>query len=683
MKKSNKIKIFLLTIFLSSCGSSALDPILSFTSSAARVILGSSITLSWESQHARSCNASGDWSGSRPLSGSEEITISLPGINTFVLTCDGDTANPAVSTITVEGYRLMNGRLVDGYIRGASLFIDENEDFIEDSNEEISESDNEGSFEIEFKSGTIISQGGFDLDSGNLLENFSLSHPIDQYKENIVVTPITSLLNGLENKNTLKPSLGIDSSIDITKDDPVALRGDQGIYDSLYEKGNQITVLAFTLQNASNELNASTDNTLDYFDSIAEELEKEYNNSNIKVDIESEAFVKSVIENIAEKKDLTISEETKNDSSQIISSVLQIIQVKSDISITQSILSFGTGEFQRDIEGLFSGSISDDRLTQYKTDIIQLLQDEINIDDDEITPDITATDDALSVDEDGSAEINLVLNDDYLTNAPITVSIESALNGTASLNGNVLKYTPYSDYNGSDSIDYTITQKSKSDTAKVNITVNPINDLPSISALRNYSVLEGTQSLFDVNADDIEGDALSYSLSGVDVALFSISGSGLLSFINKTRFVAPKDAGKDNVYNITVLVSDGNGSTSRDFIITVQQKNTKPVFRSLPSTILVPENSKKVYQILVGDGEGDNISYTLSGDDSDQFNLSSNGLISFKSTKDYEDSTKNKFNISITISDGSLTTTRSAIIMITDQDESQFGESSIGKTKLE
>tara|TARA_B100001142_G_scaffold232534_1_gene230794 strand:+ start:684 stop:2417 length:1734 start_codon:yes stop_codon:yes gene_type:complete len=577
----------------------------------------------------------------------------------------------------------MNGRLVDGYIRGASLFIDENEDFIEDSNEEISESDNEGSFEIEFNSGTIISQGGFDLDSGNLLENFSLSHPIDQYKENIVVTPITSLLNGLENKNTLKPSLGIDSSIDITKDDPVALRGDQGIYDSLYEKGNQITVLAFTLQNASNELNASTDNTLDYFDSIAEELEKEYNNSNIKVDIESEAFVKSVIENIAEKKDLTISEETKNDSSQIISSVLQIIQVKSDISITQSILSFGTGEFQRDIEGLFSGSISDDRLTQYKTDIIQLLQDEINIDDDEITPDITATDDALSVDEDGSAEINLVLNDDYLTNAPITVSIESALNGTASLNGNVLKYTPYSDYNGSDSIDYTITQKSKSDTAKVNITVNPINDLPSISALRNYSVLEGTQSLFDVNADDIEGDALSYSLSGVDVALFSISGSGLLSFINKTRFVAPKDAGKDNVYNITVLVSDGNGSTSRDFIITVQQKNTKPVFRSLPSTILVPENSKKVYQILVGDGEGDNISYTLSGDDSDQFNLSSNGLISFKMAKDFESIINNRYNINITISDGNLSEKRSIIVMISDTEESQLGEGKMGITKFE
>ena len=108
------------------------------------------------------------------------------------------------------------------------------------------------------------------------------------------------------------------------------------------------------------------------------EIEKEYNASNTKVDIESEALVKSIIENIAEKKDLTISEEIKNDSSRIISSFLQVIQVKTDLLVTQSILSFGTGEFQRDIEGLFNGSISDDRLNQYKSDIIQLLKDETN-----------------------------------------------------------------------------------------------------------------------------------------------------------------------------------------------------------------------------------------------------------------------------------------------------------------
>jgi hypothetical protein len=93
-------------------------------------------------------------------------------------------------------------------------------------------------------------------------------------------------------------------------------------------------------------LNDTSENTLDYFESIAEEIEKEYNASNTKVDIESEALVKSIIENIAEKKDLTISEEIKNDSSRIISNVLQVIQVKTDLLVQQSILSFGTGEFK-------------------------------------------------------------------------------------------------------------------------------------------------------------------------------------------------------------------------------------------------------------------------------------------------------------------------------------------------
>jgi len=45
------------------------------------------ITLSWTSQHADSCQASGDWSGSKPTSGSEEILLSTPRTYHFTLTC--------------------------------------------------------------------------------------------------------------------------------------------------------------------------------------------------------------------------------------------------------------------------------------------------------------------------------------------------------------------------------------------------------------------------------------------------------------------------------------------------------------------------------------------------------------------------------------------------------------------
>jgi len=64
-------------------------------------------------------------------------------------------------------------------------------------------------------------------------------------------------------------------------DDPVALKGDGGIYDYLYEKGNQLTVLAYALQNITNDLNTTTETTQDFFKSIAEEVETEYTQTQV------------------------------------------------------------------------------------------------------------------------------------------------------------------------------------------------------------------------------------------------------------------------------------------------------------------------------------------------------------------------------------------------------------------
>ncbi len=466
-----KSRLIFLTLMLSACGTSALDPVLTFTSSATSVSVGSLVTLSWESQHARYCSATGDWSDLKDTSGSEEVTISAVGYSNFVLTCVGDTGEPAVSSIRIEGVGMINGKLVDGYIRGASIFVDENQNFIEDNDEFNSESDNEGSFEVNFSNGTIISQNGYDLDSGNFLDNFSLYHPIEQYRENIVVTPLTSLLIGFQDRNILNQSIGIDVLLDATSDDPVTLVGIDWIYDYFYEKGNQITVLAFALQNAINKLNDTSDTTLDYFRSISEELEKEYSSTNNKVDIESKVFVNNVIENLSAKKSLSITEDLKTESSEIISSILQIIQVKNDISITQSILSFGTGQFQKDIEEIFTGSISDERLDEYKNNTFQLLSRELNLTENEIIPDIFAKNDAIEIAKNEAGQVNLMVNDDYLIDVNLEISIGAPVNGSASLDGNILEYTPNNDFEGTDSIEYTITQNNKSDSATVNITV--------------------------------------------------------------------------------------------------------------------------------------------------------------------------------------------------------------------
>ena len=80
----------------------------------------------------------------------------------------------------------------------------------------------------------------------------------------------------MEDASLVNAALGIDASIDVFTFDPVANKGDGGINDYLYEKGNQLTVLAFALQNITNNLNTTTETTQDYFKAITEEIEKEY-----------------------------------------------------------------------------------------------------------------------------------------------------------------------------------------------------------------------------------------------------------------------------------------------------------------------------------------------------------------------------------------------------------------------
>lgn len=63
-------------------------PTVSLSANPATVDAGSSSTLSWSSTNATSCTASGAWSGSRAVSGSES-TGALDATSTYTLTCDG------------------------------------------------------------------------------------------------------------------------------------------------------------------------------------------------------------------------------------------------------------------------------------------------------------------------------------------------------------------------------------------------------------------------------------------------------------------------------------------------------------------------------------------------------------------------------------------------------------------
>jgi len=91
--------------------------------------------------------------------------------------------------------------------------------------------------------------------------------------------------------------------------------------------------------------------------------------------------------------------------------------------------------------------------------------------------------------------------------------------------------------------------------------------------IQSYTIVEQTTIVTDVSAtDDLDSEVsgLIFSLSGDDEGLLSISETGLISFNTAPVFANPSDADGDNVYKITVTVTDSGGlSDSEDVEITV------------------------------------------------------------------------------------------------------------------
>ena len=581
--KITKSNTFLLTsIFLiSACGggggggSAPLPTIDSFTaSSLADTLVGSTLQLSWTSTNATSCTASGAWTGSKSSSGTESgVTVSINGTNTFTLTCSGTGGSSTTSSVSVKGFINITGVAVDGYISNSSIFIDENDSFTLDSTEVSTSGDVNGAFVLQYVNGTLVSLGGTDLDTQNPLTNFLLTNTLTGQTIS-VISPVTTLSSFLCINSTIACSgeganintlLGIDSSIDVNTTDPVASKGDGGINDFLYEKGNQITVLALSLQNIANNLNSTTDSSQDYFKAIAEELDLEFSTSSTKVDIENPTFITSVVENVITAKSLTVSADAKSRTISALTSVLPIIQVKSNAATTTAIIRFATGTLITDIVKLANGTQTDEIISSYTSgNIAAYIATKESIDASDLTPSVSSIADVASTLEDTALTIKPLSNDSYQTSLGASIQVSGQTNGSVVVDGtNSVLYTPTANFNGTETLQYTLTQASLTSSSTIAITVTAVNDDPVISTSSALTVDSGVTSVTTLSATDVDGDSVTISISGTDAASFSLSDTYVLAFKE-----AP-DVAVKNSYSITASATDGTSTVTKDITISV------------------------------------------------------------------------------------------------------------------
>jgi VCBS repeat-containing protein len=199
----------------------------------------------------------------------------------------------------------------------------------------------------------------------------------------------------------------------------------------------------------------------------------------------------------------------------------------------------------------------------------------------------------------------------------------------------------------------------------------------------NIDVPENSNFVTTVTATDPDaGDKVTFSVSGPDAALFTINpDTGFLAFTDNANFENPLDAGKNNVYDITVTAKDTAGATdTQDLVITVTNTNDGPNITSNGGgeavTIPVAEGMTAVTNVVATDEDAaDIVMYTISGDDAARFTIGlTSGILTFLTAPDFEapmdKDGNNRYEINVKASDGIDFDTQAITVMVTDLNDS-------------
>jgi len=166
-----------------------------------------------------------------------------------------------------------------------------------------------------------------------------------------------------------------------------------------------------------------------------------------------------------------------------------------------------------------------------------------------------ANDDTVKVQEDAPiATVRVLANDtDPEGDKLMVINATQGTNGSVTIGtDSTLAYTPYRNFSGTDTFTYQLSDgNGGTDTAAVNVTIDPVNDAPSITSKPSETTRVWASYAYDVEAKDPDpGDSLVYSLTKKPEGMTIDQDTGLVEW-------KPTSA-QAGAFDITVRVSDSN-----------------------------------------------------------------------------------------------------------------------------
>ncbi|MCF9179623.1 tandem-95 repeat protein, partial [Vibrio parahaemolyticus] len=258
-----------------------------------------------------------------------------------------------------------------------------------------------------------------------------------------------------------------------------------------------------------------------------------------------------------------------------------------------------------------------------------------------------AVDDTVSTQEDTVVTIDVLTNDTDVDGDKL--SIESASvpkeQGTVEVVDGKLVFTPAENFNGDAEITYTVTDGELTDEAKVTVTVNPVNDAPTIKVDAVESITEDAVSTDTVVATltvrdtDTPEDQLTVSLENNSNGYFVLVGDE----------VKLTQAGVDAVNNdelnlkdltISASVSDGVNPTANDSdSLVVNRVNDAPTVENAIADQVLSEDFD-AYTIDLNEVFKDSdssLEFSVSGNSNVLVSIE-NGIVTISPTADWNGS---------------------------------------------
>ncbi|ASJ70624.1 tandem-95 repeat protein [Granulosicoccus antarcticus] len=266
--------------------------------------------------------------------------------------------------------------------------------------------------------------------------------------------------------------------------------------------------------------------------------------------------------------------------------------------------------------------------------------------------------------------MGLDLNGGTLTHSAGSVNVTNSMTILAA-NLTDLTFTSALNDSTNSSFTYKVNDSGSGATsALMNITVNPVNDVPTFESVPLTSATEDAVYNYNITTIDGDGNPLKITATTLpDWLTLTDNENGTASLTG-----TPLDA-EVGSHSVVLEVTDGTATTEQSFSVLVTDTNDAPTFTS-PAAFTVAENTTVVATITSTDDTGTGQRYSLVGFDDDKlFNIeSATGILSFNDAPNFESPTdfdnNNIYDLTVQVEDGAgLSATLGVTVNVVDVNE--------------